>query len=74
MVERTDEDRIEIRKQQIENIRDMIAWEQEHNWGIEDRVACALSAQIIQDRQRLIATLESATTYLTDRVANAHGT
>ena len=54
----TNADRIGIRKQQIEELHDMIDWEKHHCWGdvMDFR---GLSDCIVQDYERAIATLEA---------------
>jgi uncharacterized membrane protein YccC len=56
-------DRIAIRNQQIEACRDMIAWEASHDWGEAVQLA-HFSANVIEDYNRLIATLELITSKL----------
>lgn len=53
----TDEDRIDIRRQQIEELRDMIEWERKHIWG--EAGGRELSEQIIESYEHVVALLEA---------------
>ena len=66
----TNEDRIDIRRQQIEEYQDMIAWEEAHNWGNATEFR-DLSDSIIADYERIIATLEITIARLRARMVPA---
>jgi hypothetical protein len=66
----TNEDRIDIRRQQIKEYQDMIAWERAHNWGNATEFR-DLSDSIIADYGRIIATLEITIARLRARMVPA---
>ena len=66
----TNEDRIDIRRRQIEEYQDMIAWEKAHDWGNATEFRDC-SERIIGDYQRIIATLEITIARLRARMVPA---
>lgn len=63
----TDADRISVRRQQIEQLQDLIAWEKAHDWGEAGELG-PMSSLLIGHYVRAVATLESIEAYLTGRV------
>lgn len=63
-----DEDRIDIRKQQIEELRDLIAWEKAHKWGNGSDFR-EVSDQIVKGYEQAIALLEIVIARLEARMA-----
>ena len=59
----TNADRISIRQQQIQQLRDLIAWEKAHDWGEAGELG-RMSNLLIGHYVRAIATLESIEVYL----------
>jgi len=69
MMSPTDADRIDIRRQQIEQCQDMIAWEKRHNWGNGTEFH-DLSDRLVGDWERIVATLETVIARLEARIAS----
>jgi len=67
------EDRISIRQQQIEELRDLIAWEEMHDWGEASELK-PMSHRLIEHYAKAISTLEAIVLMLALRTSDAQDT